>query len=94
MSKLKKETLRMQMRISAEKQLEHVEAVMATAGERAVMECNTNIDPLDVMRLMSGTQTKTLRDKLVTQLANEAETELMDIWTNQQSLDLGKPDAK
>lgn len=86
MSKDKKMTLRQRLRVNAEASLDAIVAVMVTAGERAMQECETELDPLDIMHLMSAKQNKTLRDKLVTQLANEAEQALEDLYNRQEEL--------
>ena len=72
------------------------------AGERLakmIMSCiamvtdevakQTKINPYDVMRLACGGQTKTLRTRLITELANETYLELERLYyNNQQKLPL------
>lgn len=84
MSKDKKTTLRQRLRANAEKKLDEICTTMVTAGHRAVEESETELDARDIMHLLSVKQNKTLRDKLVTKLANEAEAKL-EVFFNQQS---------
>ena len=61
-----------------------VEAVRIAA--RDVVKPHSQINPHDVMRLISTGQTKTLREDLITQLANETEAELEAIYNKQMNL--------
>lgn len=90
MAKAKKETLRQQMRAQAEIELD----LIATRVIKAVCEVAPDIAPLDIMKLCSSNQTTTLRAKLVGEIANRAEAELLELWNDQQNLDLEKKDAE
>ena len=78
------------MREGADKKLEKI-------LDSAARELKASVDsssgfvlyPLDVAKMLTGSQTKTLRDKLVTQLADEAENDLLKIYNNQNDLPLG-----
>lgn len=90
-----KPTLRQRLRHDAGVKLSEIERLAGSAMTRVCEESNTKVGAYDLMRLFSGTQTKSLRDKLIGQLADEAETELENIYNNQRLLDLGeKPDGE
>lgn len=91
----KKKSLRQQMRDNADIELAAVTAAATStvAGILADMNCG-DLDPHDVMKLCSSTQTDTLRHKLIGQLADRSERDLVNIWNNQHELDLEKKDAK
>ena len=88
MTKAKKEqTLRQKMRAAAEGRLNDLMRAMQGAAGEVVSD--TTIDPVDLMGMCCKSQVGTLREKLVTRLANEAEDDLVALWNNQQDLDLG-----
>ena len=88
----RKMTFRQRLRAEAEERLDNIRSLMTIAAMRACEEANTDINPHDVMRLVSGTQTKSLRTRLITELANEKEAELEKIYNNQQDLGLESTD--
>ncbi len=91
--KAKKMTFRQRLRAQSEERLQHMESairILATESVKAV----SAINPFDVMRLASGTQTKSLRHRLVTELANEAEAELEALYNKQMDLLKGDSDDK
>lgn len=90
---VKKMTLRQQLRAQAISKLDELTRLMSTAATRVCEEADTEINPYDVMRMMTAGQNKTVRAQLVTDLANEAEARLLEIWNNQQQLDLGDKDG-
>ena len=84
MAKNKALTLRQRLRADAEKKLNVLINSMLHAGERVVEESDTGIDPALLMQLTSQPQQgKTLRNRLVTQLANEKEAALEKLYNNQ-----------
>jgi hypothetical protein len=86
-AKQKEQSLRQKMREKANSKLEEVLDNASNALSASVLI--TKLDPIEVARMLVGGQTKTLRDKLVTQLTNQIEQEMVEIWNNQQDLDLG-----
>ena len=82
-TKAKKLSFRQRLRLQSAERLDKIASTMHGAGERACEESKTNIDPLDVMRLLSNTQTKSLREQLITELSNEVEAELEAIYNRQ-----------
>lgn len=93
-AKAKELTLRQQMRQSSESELEKILDHASNALVDSVREhSNDALDHGDIAKLLSGGQTKTLRDKLVGQLAKAAEKDLVLLWNNQQKLDLESKDA-
>jgi hypothetical protein len=87
-------TLRQRLRSDANDKLLAVGKTAYAGVERALEEHSTNIDAKDLMKFMSGTQVASLQDKLITQLANEAEAEIEAIYNRQQGLNLGEDDDK
>jgi hypothetical protein len=87
---IKKMTLRQQLRAQAEEKLETVQKLVLTGVQRALEEADVELNKFDVMRLCIGGQTKTVHEQLVTDLANQAEAKLLEIWNNQQQLPLGE----
>ncbi len=89
----KRLTLRQQLRADATEKLDALERLMETAASRVCEEANTNINPYDLMRMMTSGQNKTVREQLVTDLANEAEAKLMQIYNDQLSLPVDEETA-
>lgn len=88
----KKLTLRQRMRQDAEPKLD----ALVREARMAVTEVvkDTRIAPSLLMQLAaSPAEHKTLRHKLVTMLANDAETELEALYSRQLAIDLGDADA-
>lgn len=89
-SKAKTMTFRQRLRADAELKLDKMMSSMGTAGIRVCEEHNSEIDHTLLMQLASQpVQGKTLRSKLIGELANEAEAAVEKIYNNQQGLDLG-----
>lgn len=92
-TKKKQVTLRQRLRLDAEKKLDVLINSMLHAGERVVEEHDTGIDPALLMQLASQPQHgKTLRNDLITKLANEKEAALEKLYNSQ--LDLIQDDPK
>lgn len=96
MAKAKKLTLRQRLRQSAETKLGEIVVEMNQAASRVIDQAGSGINREDLMKLCSlpETRTLTIRAKLVTDLANEAEAELEALYNKQQGLPLGDDDAK
>jgi hypothetical protein len=86
---VKQMTLRQHLRAEAQTKLAEIEKLVRIGVERALEEAGVELNPADVMRLCLGGQTKTVKEQLITDLANSAEAELLRIWNNQQDLPLG-----
>ncbi len=84
----KRLTMRQEMREAANSRLEEIVNLAGKAMEKLAM--STPLHPIDIARMLCGGQTKTLRDKLVTQLTNKAEEDLVALWNDQKKLDLGE----
>lgn len=89
MATAKKTTLRQRLRHDANEKLLEIGKTAFAGVERALEEHDTDISATELMRFLSGTQVSTLQEKLITDLANEAEAELEEIYNRQQGLDLG-----
>lgn len=76
-------TLRQRLREQSEERLDKIVATMLAACNRVSDEHQTDINMFDVMRLISGTQTKTVRERLVVDLTNEREVQLEKFFNNQ-----------
>lgn len=86
---IKQMTLRQQMRAQAADKLAELEKLVHSGVLRALEEAGVELNPHDVMRLCVGGQTKTVREQLITDLANLAEAELLRLWNNQHTFPLG-----
>jgi len=87
MAKKKAMTLRQRLRADAEKKLEVLELAMRVAGKGVCEEHDTGVDPALLMQLASQPDhTKTLRNQLITQLANEKEAALEKLYNNQMDM--------
>lgn len=82
----KEKTLRQQMRESASSELDGLveKATFALEAEAK----GSPVSASDLARLIIGGQTKTLRDKMIGQIADVAERDLVKMWNNQQKLNL------
>lgn len=85
-SKVKRATLRQRLRQQSAGRLDVLTADVKTAVEDTLKSAGTEINPYDVMRLLSGGQTKTLREQLITDLSNEVENELEALYNKQLGL--------
>jgi hypothetical protein len=84
--KAKPESFRQRLRTKAQSRLEKILDDADNAIMDSVNSNDTEINRHDVMRLLSGTQTKTLREQLITELANENEAALEAIYNKQIDL--------
>ena len=91
MAKGKQPSLRQQLRANAEFTLAALIQEMRIAATKIVD--GSPMLPNDLMAMCCKNQTDTLHDKLITQLANEAEGELLKMWSNQTDLPLGDKNA-
>ncbi len=85
-SKAKKLSLRQRLRNDAAHQLGKIRREVEEVTEHVLQGAETEISKVDVFRLLSGGQTKTLEEQLVTELANEKEAELERIYNSQIDL--------
>lgn len=91
MTKAKKElSLRQQMRKQAELDLD---ALLDNVREAVSGVAPGYLGSVDLLKLLSSSQTKTVRERVITKMANQAEAELVKLWNNQQKLDLGEDNA-
>ena len=90
-TKAKKITFRQRLRTQSDVRLSEMIVAMRHAGKNICKESKTEINPYDVMRLACGGQTKSLRYRVVTDLANESEAELEVLYNRQ--MDLLKADS-
>jgi len=84
-TKAKKISFRQRLRNQSADRLD-VMAEAVRIAVRDVVAPHSQINPHDVMRLLCTGQTKTLREDLITQLANETEAELESIYNRQMEL--------
>jgi hypothetical protein len=85
-TKAKPQSFRQRLRAEAYSRLEKILDDADNAIMGSVASNGTEISRFDVMRLLSAGQTKTLRDTLVTELANEKEAELEALYNKQMNL--------
>ena len=84
-TKAKKISFRQRLRNQSADRLD-VMAEAVRIAVRDVVAPHSQINPHDVMRLLCTGQTKTLREDLITQLANETQDELEAIFNKQMNL--------
>lgn len=89
MAKAKKMTLRQRLRHDADEKIGELEQLVSKAVTDAVEGAGVELNPYDVMRLCTGGQTKSLRERVITELANQKEAELEKIYNDQQDLSFG-----
>jgi hypothetical protein len=82
-------TFRQRLRAQSADKLAKIASAMNGAAIRVVEESDSDINPVDVMRLVCNSQTKGLRAKLISDLSNEIERELEAIYNKQLGLDVG-----
>ena len=87
-TKAKKMTFRQRLRTDAEERLDAMIVAMADNARVVCKARKTEINSYDVMQLLCASQTKSLRHRLITELANERMAELEAIYNRQQHLDL------
>lgn len=86
--KAKKMTFRQRLRATAEERLEAMKIAMSRHGAMVCKDAKTEINPYDVMRLLSSGGTKSLHYRVVSNLVNEMEAELEEIFNRQQDFPL------
>lgn len=84
-------TLRQQIREKAELRLDGLIEQVRDAVAKVLED--TTLDMDHVMGMCCKTQTSTLREQLVTRLANEAEADLMKLWNDQTNLSFGTEES-
>lgn len=89
-TKAPKLSFRQRLRNDAAQNLSDLKRKFEEVTESELIAANTGISKYDVFRLLSGGQTKTLEERLITELANEKEATLESIYNSQIGLDLGE----
>lgn len=90
--KAKKLTFRQRLRAGATSRLEiHRNELVDQAAKIAG---KLGVKTADLLKYAGGGQTKTVKDALVTVIANVQEAEIEAIYNKQQDMDLGDDDAK
>ena len=87
--KAKPVSFRQRLRNDAAEELYKIRLKFEEVCESELIAANTGISKTDVFKLLSGSQTKTLEEALITELANEKETALEAIYNKQIDLDIG-----
>jgi len=90
--KAKPMSFRQRLRVQSADRLDIMEEAVRIAV-RDVVAPHSAVNPHDIMRLLCTGQTKTLREDLITQLANETEAELEAIYNKQMNLLPEDPDG-
>lgn len=78
-------TLRQRLRADAEDKLQMLLELVAEHSKASIQH-HTDINVFDLMRLLTQGQTKTLRQQVITDLANEAERKLEKLYNDQMAL--------
>ena len=87
----RKMTFRQRLRADADKKLQYMDSIVRILVTEALKSEGIGISTTDIMRLASGTQTQSLRLRLIGELANEKEAELEKLYNKQ--MDLLKEDS-
>ena len=90
--KAKAMSFRQRLRAQSEERLAVMEEAVRCAV-RNVVAPHSQIDPLDVMRMICTGQTKSLQYRLITELSNETEAELEKLYNKQMNLIPEDPDG-
>lgn len=90
--KAKPMSFRQRLRVQSADRLDIMEEAVRIAV-RDVVAPHSAVNPHDIMRLLCTGQTKTLREQIITELANETEFELEALYNKQIGLDLGEVNA-
>lgn len=93
-TKKKAVSFRQRLRTQAQSKLEKILDDADNAIMESVKSNGTAIHRGEIMRLLSGGQTKTLRDQVITELANETEKQLEEIYNTQLGLLPGDDNAE
>jgi len=83
---IRKLSFRQRLRLQSAERLDVIAADVRAAVEDSLKSAKTSLPPDVVMQLCCGGQTKTLREQLITQLANEVENELEALYNKQLDL--------
>jgi hypothetical protein len=79
-------SFRQRLRADAAKELDELKRKFEEVCEAELIAADTGISKYEIFRLLSGGQTKTLEEKLITELANEKEQALENIYNSQMEL--------
>ena len=90
--KAKPMSFRQRLRVQSADRLDIMEEAVRIAV-RDVVAPHSAVNTHDIMRLLCTGQTKTLREQIITELANETEFELEALYNKQIGLDLGEVNA-
>ena len=82
----RKLSFRQRLRLQSAERLDVIAADVRLAVEDSLKSVKTSLHPDLVTQLCCGGQTKTLREQLITQLANEVENELEALYNKQLDL--------
>ena len=85
-AKKKNLSFRQRLRNDAAEELYALKLKFEEAAESELIAANTGVSKYDIFRLLSGGQTKTLEERLITELANEKEAALENIYNRQMDL--------
>lgn len=85
-AKAKRLSFRQRLRNDAAEQLGEIKRKFEEVTEAELIAADTGISKYDIFRLLSGGMTKTLEEKLITELANEKEAALEQIYNSQMDL--------
>lgn len=85
-TKAKKISFRQRLRNQSAARLADIEQAVVIVVDTQLLSAGAKISSKDVMRLISGGQTKTLREDLITQISNQTEAELESIFNRQMEL--------
>ncbi len=83
--KAKPMSFRQRLRVQSADRLDIMEEAVRIAV-RDVVAPHSAVNPHDIMRLLCTGQTKTLREQIITELANETEFELEALYNKQLNL--------
>jgi len=92
-TKAKKISFRQRLRNQSAERLDDILQAVVIVVDTQLLSAGAKISSKDVMRLICGSQTKTLREDLITQLSNETEAELESIFNRQMELLKEDPDG-
>jgi len=85
-NKAKVMTLRQRIRAQAGDKLKTMLDDMHNVGADVLTKHNSNINSYELMRILSSAQSSSLRNKVITDLANEIEAKLEELYNSQQEL--------
>ena len=85
-NKGRKMTFRQRLRAQATEKLNELELAMLAAAHQVRADFNIELNVYNIMRLLCTGKNKSLRYRLVTELANEQEAELEALYNRQMNL--------